>query len=69
MALCELPLLLAFLTLESGLKKWGLRFPDGFWMIAMRFIGHGLSAKRHPTNLKHTDVSHAELHALCSLLV
>jgi hypothetical protein len=38
-------------------------------MITLRFEGHGLSEKRHPTNLKHTDVSHAELHALCSLLV
>jgi hypothetical protein len=69
MAECELPLLLAFPTLEKGLKKWGLRFTDGFWMIATRFRGQGLFAKRHPTNLKHTDVSHAELHALCSLLV
>ena len=56
MAECELPLLLAFPTLEKGLKKWGLRFTDGFWMIATRFRGQGLSAKRHPTNLKHTDL-------------
>lgn len=60
---------LAFATEERAWEKWVLRLSSEFWMIPMRFRGHGPSAKRQAMNLKHTDVSHAELHALCSLLV